>query len=426
MQNHALSLADDGWEVELIGYSESTPRLTVQNHPKITIRALPTPWKLPRSPKLLYVALIIPAAVTRALSLFWALTAGGVKGVLLVQNPPSIPTLLVARLAASFWHGAALAVDWHNYGYTIMETTGAPRLTIAVARFYEKLVGPWADIHFCVAKSMREDLAANWGIPGALVLYDKAPASFGPTPLDQAKELHERLQAAGATKMSDFYDEQGRLRPERPALVVSSTSWTPDEDFSMFLDALVLLDASLSGQQGGKATAKAPPKKVLQVIITGKGPTQAAFLERVATTPLRHVDITTAWLTAEDYPLLLGAADLGVSLHYSSSGLDLPMKVVDMFGTGLPVCQVQYKCIDELVQHDQNGFLFQDAKQLSEQLRQLLADFTLKNGVLGVMRANLERFRARKWEQEWLEVAAGALQGAVSGGDSAAHKKKAK
>lgn len=59
----------------------------------------------------------------------------------------------------------------------------------------------------------------------------------------------------------------------------------------------------------------------------GKGPQKEAYLARIRAARFSHVAFRTLWLEPQDYPRLLGAADVGVSLHTSSSGLDLPMKV---------------------------------------------------------------------------------------------------
>ncbi|XP_057804214.1 UDP-glycosyltransferase TURAN-like [Salvia miltiorrhiza] len=121
------------------------------------------------------------------------------------------------------------------------------------------------------------------------------------------------------------------------------------------------------------------------------------------------------WLSAEDYPLLLGSADLGVCLHTSSSGLDLPMKVVDMFGCGLPVCAVSYSCIKELVDVNKNGLLFSSSSELADELMMLFEGFPERCDGLKSMRSNLMgRVSSVRWETEWEENAKPLINEVIS------------
>lgn len=165
-----------------------------------------------------------------------------------------------------------------------------------------------------------------------------------------------------------FTLSNGKLRPDRPMLVVSSTSWTEEEDFGILLDALQALEEEegrgakretrssrrrLSGEGQKEENGVVLQKKPFMVVmVTGKGPQKAMYEERISRMNLQRCAVCTIWLEAVDYPRLIGSADLGVSLHSSTSGIDLPMKVLDMFGCHLPVCALDFSCLPELVKHE--------------------------------------------------------------------------
>ncbi len=169
--------------------------------------------------------------------------------------------------------------------------------------------------------------------------------------------------------------------------MISSTSWTEDEDFSILLDALVLYDKKKS------STTKPTLLPNLIVIITGKGPQKTHYQQIITNLHFDHIKIHLEYLPHDDYPRLLGCADLGISLHTSSSGLDLPMKIVDMFGCGVPVLAVGYRCIGELV-FGKRGVVFGGREGLLEALCEFMGSFKSGEG-------RFEVERGERWEEGW-------------------------
>ncbi|XP_068434303.1 chitobiosyldiphosphodolichol beta-mannosyltransferase isoform X2 [Clinocottus analis] len=354
----------------------------------------------------------VTKVILQSLQLLRVLLKMETQSHILMQNPPGLPSIAVTWLVCVL-RGSRFVIDWHNYGYTVMALNlGRTHTLVRLAEWYERFFGPLAAHHLCVTMAMKDDLQNNWGI-AATTLYDRPAAIFRETPLKLQHELFLRLADAHPQFKSsaseeeeeekkvertvfsvcDLSDDTVTLRPERPALLLSSTSWTEDEDFSVLLKALEEYDFFITG---GAALPS------LVCVITGKGPQKNYYRKLIDSLHLEHVEICTPWLEAEDYPILLGSADLGVCLHKSSSGLDLPMKVVDMFGCCLPVCAIHFNCLSELVKHEENGLIFRDSQELAEQLKSLLSEFPSSDGGrLGAFRRNLRASRGQRWDDNW-------------------------
>ncbi|KAL4778962.1 glycosyl transferases group 1-domain-containing protein [Aspergillus varians] len=401
MQYHALSIARGGGQVDIIGYRDSEVHPDISSHPNISIVPIPPhPSYLQTSNKLLFL-LFGPLKVLFQIVSVWWILAYRTRPVkwLLVQNPPSIPTLAVASLVC-FLRQTKLVIDWHNFGYTILALKlGDSHPLVRVSKWYEIAACKSAVAHLCVTKAMASVLKKEFGLQTPILpLHDRPTSHFQPI-LDE-RERREFLLSLAETAPVRNLIEEGKAR-----VIVSSTSWTPDEDFSLLIDALC--------RYSEVSNISNPHLPAIFAIITGKGPQREMYVERISNLQrdgkLSNVSIRTAWLSTSDYAQLLASASLGVSLHTSSSGVDLPMKVVDMFGSGLPVVGwSRFEAWPELVTEGVNGRGFGSSDELAEQLIDLLGSPT----ELEKLRAGARDASCYRWDDEWTPIA-GKLFGLV-------------
>ncbi|XP_006000163.1 chitobiosyldiphosphodolichol beta-mannosyltransferase [Latimeria chalumnae] len=405
MQYHCTSLARHGNNVTFIGFSGTKPHQDVLNNDRIKIVPIAEVKAYKVGPKIFQYVVKV---VIQAIQLFHRLLKIDPPSHILLQNPPGLPSIAIAW-AVSLLRGCKLIIDWHNYGYTIMSLThGDHHPIVRIAKWYEKFFGRLSDYNLCVTNAMKEDLEMNWRIK-ATTLYDKPPSIFKEASPEVQHKLFWKLAqeyapfraraesespAVEQTAFTEICPNTGKVKSigKRPALVLSSTSWTEDEDFSILLKALEDYEQFIN------SGTNLPP---LVCVITGKGPLKEYYNKLIEKMQFKCIQICTPWLEAEDYPVLLGSADLGVCLHKSSSGLDLPMKVVDMFGCCLPVCAIHFHCLHELVKHEKNGLLFKDSHQLVDQLQMLFSGFPHDNSKLHMLRRNLRESPQTRWDESW-------------------------
>ncbi|KAL9637706.1 MAG: hypothetical protein Q9164_002031 [Protoblastenia rupestris] len=413
MQYHALSIAKHSGQVDLIGYQDSDLHPGIRAADNINIFPLSTfSDAFKTNNRRLFLVLGPLKVAFQIWSLWSALYLKGRRAHwMLVQNPPSIPTLAVA-LIVCYLRNARLVIDSHNFGYSILALKlGRGHPLVRVSQLYEQSLCRFAHAHLCVTDAMARTLREDYHITSpVLTLHDRPASTFQYMDSAQRSAFLDKLPESVLAHEDQPYGSEmvDAIKNGKIKLLVSSTSWTPDEDFSLLLDALI--EYAEDSRQSVEAILPH-----LLVIVTGKGPQRAAFETRVADLDARgslpNVTIKTAYLNSiDDYAKLLGCADLGISLHTSSSGVDLPMKVVDMFGAGLPVIGWgDFEAWPELVKEGSNGMGFKSAAQLKKVLADL---FGQDPKVLMKLKRGAMEEGKRRWDHEWDPVA-GVLLGLV-------------
>ena len=419
MLNHCLALTEafpNINEISLIGYNGGDIRSDIANNPKIKqyhIRKGINKF-LSKLPRFLFILAALIKIILQTLSLTWILFRIPKFKFLILQNPPGIPSMLICWIICRL-RGAKFIIDWHNYGYTILKVNNRPNFLVNLAFKYEKYLGKKSDLNFCVSQAEKRDLKKEFNID-AICLPDRpVKGLFKFLNELEANDLYKNYPNELYSLIDTHLPENKNLKP---IVMISSTSWTPDEDFSMLLDAFIKTEEMIKESIEDKTQkniyniTEDKIKKIL-FLITGRGPMRDKFMDKVSEANLKYFDVKSIWLESDDYPKLLSLVDLGISLHYSSSGIDLPMKVVDMFSGCLPVASVYYETINELVKENENGFLFKNSKDLGKILKNVIIELSATGKCEKIIkfRENLHKeLDKNDWVSQWKQRIPPALK----------------
>ncbi|MBI4814971.1 MAG: glycosyltransferase [Deltaproteobacteria bacterium] len=338
MLGHALELRRAGASVTLVGLMEGElPRVVTESG---TRTRLLTDRRTRESPGL--YAFKAASDLAKTSVQLGAQLRDLRPDLVLVQSPPS--QHLLPWIFESKRRGARLAVDWHNLGSSRSALRfGATHPIPRALALSERALSRLADAQVAVSSRLLSAVSVV-GVP-SVVLHDRPMSWYRRSSISARESKRTEILAT-----FDAKDDGGLL-------VVTSTSFGPDEDFELLEGAIRRLEAA--GASAGK----------VRVLITGRGPGMDEILGKLTKACGSRAQVRNVWLSAEDLAETLSAADVGLSLHRSSSGLDLPMKIQDMVGAGLPVLALDFApVLLETFRVGVDGLLFTSSAELCELL----------------------------------------------------------
>jgi beta-1,4-mannosyltransferase len=395
MQAHALGLAASG-EVTLVGLEGSPLQSAVTAEPRIhsvrlkdrafSRRAAGGPWR--------YVASSTARAAFVGVRLLTTLLRVPKPDLILVKNPPAVPTLAVSWLVARL-RGARIVIDWQNLSHTLVAVSlGEGHRAVRAVRRAERRWARRADGHLTISRAMADWLRQEGGV-SATAWHDSPAACFARPDLATSASMWHRLARDLA------------LGPKRVPLIVCATSWNPEEDFDLLLEALERAERRLVSLRG----AGQPDAPDLVMLMTGRGPLRSVFEARLQRRTFTRLAVKMAWLEPADYPVVVGMADVGVCLHQSSSGRDLPIRLAEFRGCGVPVYVYDYApVVSEALTSGREGVTFREPGELATAIVALAtADFS-STPALAASREWLVANPPSRSDQTWNEIVAPVLK----------------
>jgi beta-1,4-mannosyltransferase len=307
MRYHAQALAAQGVEVDLVGFAGTDVPRAIKDAPRVAVHRVSPSTLRYRSglSGISYAAAALVDAARLSFRLWRTLRRLSRPDLVVIQNPPAFPTLVVTWFSLRR-KGVRFVIDWHNLGFTLLRLRlGRRHPAVRLARWFERRDARRVDANLCVSRGLAAFLETRFGVREGHVLYDRPASAFVPV----ERIDRERFRQALFTRLG--------IRGGGVGFIVCPTSWTEDEDFDVAIEAVVRLEERIRGWEAARTNRRFTD---LVILVTGDGARRAEFERRFAGLPARRIQLRARWLEPDDYPRVVGSADLGLCLHRSSSG----------------------------------------------------------------------------------------------------------